>query len=55
MSLTGDVDSFVDAMAWLVGRMLADTKHFYRSYTTAELDRSRPRARAAPRACAPAR
>lgn len=41
----GDADSFVDAMVWLVGRMLADPKHFYRSYTTAELDRlmtSRP-------------
>ncbi|MFC5835774.1 ASCH domain-containing protein [Nonomuraea insulae] len=35
----GDVDSFVDAMVWLVGRMLADPKHFYRSYTTQELDR----------------
>ncbi|MGP4103244.1 ASCH domain-containing protein [Nonomuraea sp. KM90] len=42
----GDVDSFVDAMVWLVGRMLADPKHFYRSYTTQELDRimtARPR------------
>ncbi|WP_283137943.1 ASCH domain-containing protein, partial [Rhizohabitans arisaemae] len=29
----------VDAMVWLVSRMLADPKHFYRSYTTAELDR----------------
>ncbi|MER5319045.1 ASCH domain-containing protein [Streptosporangium roseum] len=35
----GDTDSFVDAMVWLVTRMLADPKHFYRSYTTAELDR----------------
>ncbi|MEV0629517.1 ASCH domain-containing protein [Nonomuraea wenchangensis] len=35
----GDTDSFVDAMVWLVGRMLAGPKHFYRSYTTAELDR----------------
>jgi ASC-1-like (ASCH) protein len=26
-------------MIWLVGQMLADPKHFYRSYTTAELDR----------------
>jgi len=26
-------------LVWLVGRMLADPKHFYRSYTTAELDR----------------
>ncbi|MEU0572832.1 ASCH domain-containing protein [Nonomuraea sp. NPDC005983] len=42
----GDVGSFVDAMVWLVGRMLADPKHFCRSYTTAELDRittTRPR------------
>ncbi|MGI5293004.1 ASCH domain-containing protein [Nonomuraea polychroma] len=38
-SWPGDVGSFVDAMVWLVGRMLADTKHFYRSYTTQELDR----------------
>ncbi|MFC4906887.1 ASCH domain-containing protein [Actinomadura gamaensis] len=35
----GDVDSFIDAMVWLVSKMLADPKHFYRSYTTAELDR----------------
>jgi len=35
----GDVDSFVDAMVWLVGRMLSNPKHFYRSYTTQELDR----------------
>lgn len=35
----GDTDSLVDAMVWLVGRMMADPKHFYRSYTTQELDR----------------
>jgi hypothetical protein len=35
----GDVDSYTDAMVWLVGRMLSDPKHFYRSYTTQELDR----------------
>lgn len=35
----GDVDSLVDAMVWLVGRMMSDPKHFYRSYTTVELDR----------------
>lgn len=37
----GDVDSFVfvDAMVWLLGRMPAEPEHFYRSYTTAELDR----------------
>ncbi|GAA0950166.1 ASCH domain-containing protein [Nonomuraea longicatena] len=40
-------------MVWLVGRMLADPKHFYRSYTTAELDRvmtARPASATAPRA-----
>jgi len=35
----GDADSYVDALVWLVGKMLADPKHFYRSYTTAELDK----------------
>ncbi|GAA5771981.1 hypothetical protein Aros01_08524 [Streptosporangium roseum] len=35
----GDVDSYVDAMVWLVAKMLADPTHFYRSYTTQELDR----------------
>ena len=35
----GTTDDYVDALVWLVGRMLADPKHFYRSYTTAELDR----------------
>ncbi|GAA2096792.1 hypothetical protein [Actinomadura alba] len=29
----------VNALVWLVGRMLADPKHFRRSYTTKELDR----------------
>jgi ASC-1-like (ASCH) protein len=38
-SWPGDTNSFVDAMVWLVGKMLADPKHFYRSYTTQELDR----------------
>jgi ASC-1-like (ASCH) protein len=41
----GDVDSYVDALVWLVGRMIADPKHFYRSCTTQELNRimtSRP-------------
>jgi ASC-1-like (ASCH) protein len=49
----GDVDSYVDALVWLVGRMLADPKHFYRSYTTEELDRlmtARPPATATIRA-----
>lgn len=36
---TGAVDDYVDAMVWLVGRMLSDPKHFYRSYTTLEIDR----------------
>lgn len=35
----GDVDSYVDALVWLVGRMIADPKHFYRCYTTQELNR----------------
>jgi ASC-1-like (ASCH) protein len=35
----GSIDDYIDALVWLVGRMLADPKHFYRSYTTAELDR----------------
>ncbi len=42
----GDVDSFVDATIWLVGRMPAGPEHFCRSYTSAELDRittARPR------------
>ena len=34
----GDTDSYVDALVWLVAKMLADPKHFYRSYTTQELD-----------------
>jgi hypothetical protein len=41
----GDVNSYVDTLVWLVDRMLADPKHFYRSHTTQELDRimtSRP-------------
>ena len=36
---SGDTDSFVNAMLWLVGRMLTDPEHFYRSYTTQEPDR----------------
>jgi ASC-1-like (ASCH) protein len=35
----GSLDSYVDAMVWLVSKMLADPKHLYRSYTTQELDR----------------
>ncbi|GAA4206093.1 hypothetical protein GCM10022252_67690 [Streptosporangium oxazolinicum] len=44
----GDTDSYVDAMVWLVGRMLSDPKHFYRSYTTQELDRIMTSRTAAP-------
>lgn len=36
---TGGVDDYVDALVWMVGRMLSDPKHFYRSYTTLELNR----------------
>lgn len=36
---SGSIDDYADAMVWLVGRMLTDPKHFYRSYTTQELDR----------------
>ena len=43
-----DVDDYVDAMVWLVGGMLADPKHFYRSYTTQEIDRLMTRHTAAP-------
>ncbi len=49
----GSIDDYVDAMAWLVGRMLSDPKHFYRSYTTLETDRlmnARPTAPAGGRA-----
>ncbi|MFI7691809.1 ASCH domain-containing protein [Nonomuraea sp. NPDC049655] len=35
----GSVESFADAMVWLVGRMLDDPRNFYRSYTAQELDR----------------
>jgi ASC-1-like (ASCH) protein len=38
----GDTDSYIDAMVWLVSQMLSDPRHFYRSYTTAELDRIMP-------------
>lgn len=35
----GSVESFADAMVWLVGKMFADPRNFYRSYTAQELDR----------------
>ncbi|WP_369405788.1 ASCH domain-containing protein, partial [Streptacidiphilus anmyonensis] len=38
-SWDGTVDDFADAMVWLVRLMLTDPKHFYRSYTTLEVDR----------------
>ena len=38
-SWDGAVDDFADAMVWLVRLMLTDPKHFYRSYTTMEIDR----------------
>jgi ASC-1-like (ASCH) protein len=33
----GTVDNYTDALLWLVGGLLADPKHFYRSFTTTEL------------------
>ena len=33
----GTVDNYVDALVWLVGGLLADPKHYYRSFTTSEL------------------
>lgn len=36
---TGSIDGYVGTMLALVGRMLSDPKHFYRSYTTLELNR----------------
>ena len=33
----GTVDNYVDALIWLVGGLLADPKHYYRSFTTSEL------------------
>jgi ASC-1-like (ASCH) protein len=41
----GDVDDYVDALVWLVAELLADPKHFFRSFTVKELGRlmnSRP-------------
>ncbi|MGI5155845.1 ASCH domain-containing protein [Microbispora sp. CA-102843] len=49
----GTVDDYVDCLVWLVGLMLSDPKHFYRSYTTQEVARlmsARPTTAAAPRA-----
>ncbi len=33
------VDNYVDALVWLVGELLADPKHFFRSFTVKELGR----------------
>ena len=35
----GDVDNYVDSLAWLVGELLTDPKHFFRSFTVKELGR----------------
>lgn len=35
----GSVDDYVDALAWLVGELLTDPKHFFRSFTVTELGR----------------
>ncbi|WP_410595476.1 ASCH domain-containing protein [Amycolatopsis sp. lyj-23] len=35
----GSVDDYVDALVWLVGQLLTDPKHFFRSFTVKELGR----------------
>jgi ASC-1-like (ASCH) protein len=35
----GDLDDYVDALVWLVGELLTDPKHFFRSFTVKELGR----------------
>lgn len=35
----GDIDSYVDALVWLVGELLTDPKHFFRSFTVKEVGR----------------
>ncbi|GAA1441640.1 ASCH domain-containing protein [Nocardiopsis tropica] len=35
----GDTDHYVDALLWLVGELLTDPKHFFRSFTVKELGR----------------
>jgi len=35
----GTVDDYVDALIWLVGELLDDPKHFFRSFTVKELGR----------------
>ncbi len=35
----GTIDNYVDALVWLVGELLGDPKHFFRSFTVKELGR----------------
>ncbi|MFY9806473.1 MAG: ASCH domain-containing protein [Pseudonocardiaceae bacterium] len=35
----GSTDNYVDALLWLVGELLADLKHFFRSFSVKELGR----------------
>lgn len=35
----GSVDDYVDSLVWLVGELLTDPKHFFRSFTVKELGR----------------
>lgn len=35
----GSVDNYVDALVWLMGELLTDPKHFFRSFTVKELGR----------------
>lgn len=35
----GSVDDYIDALVWLVGELLTDPKHFFRSFTVKELGR----------------
>ena len=32
----GSVDDYVDALVWLVGELLTDPRHFFRSFTVKE-------------------
>lgn len=38
-SWPGSTDHYVDALLWLVGELLTDPKHFFRSFTVKELGR----------------
>ncbi len=35
----GSIDDYVDVLVWLVGELLSDPKHFFRSFTVKELGR----------------